>query len=220
MAEVSLHPRSLSPKAYSQGGRLSQPLRAVCCGHPPRRRDIARRTNRRAVTVGGSPAGDCRLETYSATIGPDARFILLNLPAEVDQVAPAASQALHALLALVLMAGMMITDHILNPIAALIACLFMGKFRCIDMNSAYRAIHWTSLILIVGMMPFALLLEKTGGVDVVVAFINAPGGGSDHPPVSDGLRQRRVPVRRRYSGESWLISSSDKLKLGINTCWK
>lgn len=95
----------------------------------------------------------------------------VNLPAEVDQVAPAASQAPHALLALVLMVGMMITDHIPNPIAALIACLLMGKFRCIDMNSAYKAIHWPSLILIVGMMPFALALEKTGGVDVLVRLL-------------------------------------------------
>lgn len=98
-------------------------------------------------------------------------FILLNLPAEVDQVAPAASQAPHALLALVLMVGMMITDHVPNPITALIACLLMGKFRCIDMNSAYKPIHWPSLILIVGMMPFALALEKTGGVDVVVRLL-------------------------------------------------
>ncbi|CAK8741906.1 hypothetical protein SODG_005224 [Sodalis praecaptivus] len=105
-------------------------------------------------------------------------FILLNLPAEVDQVAPAASQAPHALLALVLMVGMMITDHIPNPIAALIACLLMGKFRCIDMNSAYKAIHWPSLILIVGMMPFALALEKTGGVDVVVRLLMRLSGGA------------------------------------------
>lgn len=105
-------------------------------------------------------------------------FILLNLPAEVDQVAQAASQAQHALLALVLMVGMMITDYIPNPIAALIACLLMGKFRCIDMNSAYRAIHWPSLILIVGMMPFALALEKTGGVDVVVHLLMRLSGGA------------------------------------------
>lgn len=105
-------------------------------------------------------------------------FILLNLPAEVDQVAPVASQAPHALLALVLMVGMMITDHIPNLIAALIACLLMGKFRCIDMNSAYKAIHWPSLILIVGMMPFALALEKTDGMDVVVRLLMRLSGGA------------------------------------------
>ncbi|WP_412178518.1 SLC13 family permease [Serratia proteamaculans] len=95
-------------------------------------------------------------------------FIVLNLPAEVDEVAPAITQAPHALFCLALMVAMMLTDEIPNPIAALIACLLMGKFRCIDMDSAYKSIHWPSIILIVGMMPFAQALQKTGGVDLIV----------------------------------------------------
>lgn len=61
------------------------------------------------------------------------------------------------------MVALMLTDEIPNPIAAIIACLLMGKFRCINAESAYKAIHWPSIILIVGMMPFALALQKTGG---------------------------------------------------------
>ncbi|MCA4822648.1 MAG: SLC13 family permease [Serratia rubidaea] len=95
-------------------------------------------------------------------------FIVLNLPAEVDEVAPAMTQAPHALFCLALMVAMMLTDEVPNPIAALIACLLMGKFRCIDMESAYKSIHWPSIILIVGMMPFAQALQKTGGVDLIV----------------------------------------------------
>ncbi|MFZ1871511.1 SLC13 family permease [Serratia sp. D1N4] len=95
-------------------------------------------------------------------------FIVLNLPAEVDEVAPAITQAPHALFCLALMVAMMLTDEIPNPIAALIACLLMGRFRCINMESAYKAIHWPSIILIVGMMPFAQALQKTGGVDLIV----------------------------------------------------
>ncbi|WP_413732256.1 SLC13 family permease [Sodalis sp. RH20] len=105
-------------------------------------------------------------------------FIVLNLPAEVDDVAPAVSQAPHALFCLALMVAMMLTEEIPNPIAALIACVLMGKFRCIDMESAYRAIHWPSLILIVGMMPFALALQKTGGVDLVVRLLMDISGGA------------------------------------------
>ncbi|KEY57711.1 SLC13 family permease [Serratia sp. DD3] len=95
-------------------------------------------------------------------------FMVLNLPAEVDEVAPAINQAPHALFCLALMVAMMLTKEIPNPIAALIACLLLGAFRCIDMESAYKAIHWPSLILIVGMMPFAQALQKTGGVDLIV----------------------------------------------------
>ncbi|WP_114193117.1 SLC13 family permease [Edaphovirga cremea] len=95
-------------------------------------------------------------------------FIVLNLPAEIDEVSPAVSQAPHALFCLALMVALMLTDEVPNSIAAIIACLLMGKFRCIDMDSAYRAIHWPSLILIVGMMPFAIALQKTGGVALIV----------------------------------------------------
>ncbi len=33
------------------------------------------------------------------------------------------------------------------------------------MDSAYRSIHWQSILLIVGMLPFALALQKTGGIE-------------------------------------------------------
>lgn len=105
-------------------------------------------------------------------------FIVLNLPAEVDEVAPAITQAPHALFCLALMVAMMLTDEIPNPIAALIACLLMGKFRCIDMESAYKSIHWPSIILIVGMMPFAQALQKTGGVSLIVSGLMDVAGGA------------------------------------------
>ena len=103
-------------------------------------------------------------------------FLLLGLPAEVDEMAPARSQAIHALIALAVMIGLMVTEPVPNVIAALIACLLMGKFRCIDMESAYKSIHWPTLILIVGMLPFALALQTTGGVDLIVGgLISAVG---------------------------------------------
>ncbi|MBK0002319.1 SLC13 family permease [Erwinia sp. S38] len=107
-------------------------------------------------------------------------FMVLNLPAEVDEVAPASSQAPHALFCLALMVAMMLTEEIPNPIAAIIACLLMGKFRCIDAESAWRSIHWPGLILIVGMMPFALALQKTGGVALIVDGLMQLAGG--HSP--------------------------------------
>lgn len=104
-------------------------------------------------------------------------FVVLNMPIEVDDASPAYSQAPHAIFCLVLMVALMLTDEIPNPIAAIIACLLMGKFRCINAESAYKAIHWPSIILIVGMMPFALALQKTGGVDLVVKGLMDVAGG-------------------------------------------
>ncbi|KFC06990.1 putative transport protein [Trabulsiella guamensis ATCC 49490] len=103
-------------------------------------------------------------------------FVVLNMPIEESEASPAHSQAPHAIFCLVLMVALMLTDEIPNPIAAIVACLLMGRFRCIDAESAYKAIHWPSIILIVGMMPFAHALQKTGGVDLIVRGLMDIGG--------------------------------------------
>ena len=104
-------------------------------------------------------------------------FVVLNMPVEVDDASPAHSQAPHAIFCLVLMVALMLPDEVPTPIAAIIACLLMGKFRCITAESAYKALHWPSIFLIVGMMPFALALQKTGGVDLVVKGLMDVAGG-------------------------------------------
>ncbi len=100
--------------------------------------------------------------------GKPRDFLVLSLPAEIDQVAPARARAPYALISLAVMVGLMVSGVVPNVIAALIGCLLMGAGRCIDMNSAYRAIHWQSLVLIVGMLPFALALQQTGGIALAV----------------------------------------------------
>lgn len=119
--------------------------------------------------------GDWKLISQLQQKGRD--FLVLNLPVEEGEASPAHSQAPHAIFCLALMVALMLTDEIPNTIAAMIACLLMGKFRCIDMESAYKAVHWPSIILIVGMMPFALALQKTGGVDLIVNGLMRMGGG-------------------------------------------
>lgn len=96
-------------------------------------------------------------------------YVLLNLPAEHDEISPASSQAPYALLSLAAMVILMVTGIVPNVIAALIGCFIMGAFRCISLDTAYRSIHWQSLILIVGMLPFSIALQRTGGIDLAVA---------------------------------------------------
>lgn len=106
-------------------------------------------------------------------------YLVLELPAELDDLAPAAARAPFALLSVAVMIVLMVTGVVPNTIAALIAALLMGVSGCIDMPSAYRSIHWPTLLLIVGMLPFALALQRTGGVDLAVdAFLGTFGGAS------------------------------------------
>lgn len=95
-------------------------------------------------------------------------FVVLSLPSEADAAAPALSQAPLALLSLVVMVGLMISGAVPNVLAALVGCLLMGLFRCLDFESSVRSIHWSSVVVIVGMMPFAAALEQAGGVALAV----------------------------------------------------
>jgi di/tricarboxylate transporter len=105
-------------------------------------------------------------------------LLVLNLPAEIEDVLPVAGKAPQAVLCLVLMVGLMVSGVVPNVQAALIACLLMGALRCITLDSAYASIHWKTLVLIVGMLPFSIALQKTGGVDLAADGLMALTGGA------------------------------------------
>ena len=104
-------------------------------------------------------------------------IVLLNLPVEFSEALPASRRAPLALATLGLVVALMISGIVPNVQAALIGCLLMGLFGCVDFDSGYRSISWKSLILIVGMLPFSLALQRTGGVDLAAnAMIGLVGG--------------------------------------------
>jgi di/tricarboxylate transporter len=108
-------------------------------------------------------------------------FVVLQLPQELDDVAPARK---HASAALTIVAGMVILaafDIVPVVAAVLLAALAAVFTRCISMEESYRAIHWSSLVLIAGMLPIANALESTGGVDLIVeALMKSVGDASPY----------------------------------------
>lgn len=105
-------------------------------------------------------------------------MVIINLPAELGEVLQVPGKALHAVLCLALVVGLMVSGLIPNVQAALIGCLFMGALRCIDLTSAYRSIDWKTIVLIVGMLPFSIALERTGGVDLAADGLRALTSGA------------------------------------------
>jgi len=106
-------------------------------------------------------------------------LVVLNMPAEFEEILPAASRAPYALAVLGLVVVMMATGIVPNVQAALIGCLLMGLFACVDFNSAYGSISWKTIVLIVGMLPFSLALQRTGGVDLAAdAVVHLVGEAS------------------------------------------
>jgi di/tricarboxylate transporter len=103
------------------------------------------------------------------------------MPSDVADVLPAPNRTIHALAILALVVALMVSGVVPNVQAALLGCLLMGLLGCVDFDSAYGSISWKTLVLIVGMLPFSLALQRTGGVELAAeAVIGLAGGGSPH----------------------------------------
>lgn len=108
-------------------------------------------------------------------------LVMLDLPEEAENILPAGDKAPLAVGILALVVGIMVFGILPNVQAVLIGCLLMGACGILSMKSAYGSISWKSLVLIVGMMPFSVALQRTGGVDMAAnGLLAVIGGGSPH----------------------------------------
>jgi len=99
--------------------------------------------------------------------GEQKDFFVLNLPREMDEVAPERARAGWALAIVVGMIFLMAFKMTPSVTAVLLAALAMVLTGCVSMKDAYASINWESLVLIAGMLPMATVLEKTGGVELI-----------------------------------------------------
>ena len=95
-------------------------------------------------------------------------FFVLNLPREMDEIAPNRNKAPWALGIIGGMLLLMTFKLVPSVAAVLLAVLAMLFARCVSVKNAYASINWESLVLIAGMLPMATALEKTGGIQLIV----------------------------------------------------
>ena len=103
---------------------------------------------------------------------------IIKLPAELDEVLPAPGRAPQALVCLTIVVGLMVSGIIPNVQAALIGCLLMGALGCVNLTGAYRSVDWKTIVLIVGMLPFSIALQRTGGVDLAADALRSLTSGA------------------------------------------
>ncbi|MBK5926420.1 SLC13 family permease [Rhodobaculum claviforme] len=108
--------------------------------------------------------------------GTRGEVVMLDLPGEADNVAPEAARAPWALLVIGLMVLGMVLGILPNVQVVMIACLMLGLLGCITMAGAYNSMHMKSLVLIIGMLPFSIALERTGGVAMAADALVALAG--------------------------------------------
>ena len=99
--------------------------------------------------------------------GKQKDFLVLNLPREMDEVAPNRVRAPWALAVVLGMLIVMTLELVPSVTAVLLAALAMVLTGCVSMKHSYASINWESLVLIAGMLPMATVLQKTGGVELI-----------------------------------------------------
>jgi di/tricarboxylate transporter len=108
-------------------------------------------------------------------------FVVTELPAEFAEIVPSYRRMPIALAILAAMIGLTVFDVVPLVAAVLMAAIAAVFTRCLTMEDAYRAIHWSSLVLVAGMLPLADALQKTGGSQQVVsALMSAMGDAGPH----------------------------------------
>ena len=106
-------------------------------------------------------------------------FVVLEMPTELAEVVPAYRRMPVSLIILAAMVLLSIFDVVPLVAAVIMAAMAAVFTRCLTMEDSYRAIHWSSLIVVAGMLPLADALEKTGGTDLIVdALLDGVGDGN------------------------------------------
>jgi di/tricarboxylate transporter len=98
-------------------------------------------------------------------------FVMVEAPIEQTQVVPEYRRMRVALAILAVMVVLSILNIIPLVATVMMAALAAVFTRCMTMDDAYRSIHWSSLVLVAGMLPMADALEKTGGTQIIVSAL-------------------------------------------------
>lgn len=105
-------------------------------------------------------------------------FVVTEFPSEHADFVPSYKRMSTALLILAGMVALTLFNVVPLVAAVMIASLAAVFTRCLTMEDAYRSIHWSSLVLIAGMLPLANALDKTGGTRVIVDGLMAASSHS------------------------------------------
>ncbi len=108
-------------------------------------------------------------------------FLIVGHPEELaKEVGKISTKGIISILAMIFMVGMLVVGVFSAAIVVMITAMLLVAGGCINMNQSYRAINWNVVIIIAGMIPMGVALQKTGAAKLIA---NAMVGflGELHP---------------------------------------
>ena len=133
-------------------------------------------------------AGDTLLvrgtwQALSAQIEADDDVLVVDEPDVVRrQVVPLGLGAKESIAVLVVMIVLLATNALPPAIAGLGAACALILLRVLTVDQAYRAIGWTTVILVAGMIPLSTAMRVTGAADDLAnALVDVVGDSGPYP---------------------------------------
>jgi di/tricarboxylate transporter len=107
-------------------------------------------------------------------------FVVVGHPEAAEHsVAGLSRRAPLAVAILFGMVALMVVGLVPAPMAAVMAAGAMLLTGCLNSRQAYRAVSWSTVILIAAMIPMAIALTKTGGTELIAEFVADAAVGKD-----------------------------------------
>ena len=176
VAEVLLRPRTGLIGNTIKDGRFREKFNLSVIG-------IRRDNEPMIAAFNGTPLaqGDTLLVAggwrYIEQLKDKRDFVILETPAEMHDAPSRSERAPVAIVIMLAMLVLMVSGALSSLSAILLACFAMIALGCVTMDEAYKSLNSTSLVLIAGMLPLALAMKKTGGLDLIVEQLISIAGG-------------------------------------------
>ncbi|AZK45758.1 SLC13 family permease [Paenibacillus lentus] len=107
-----------------------------------------------------------------------ANVVVVGQPIEESRKVTMDIKAPIAAGIMLLMVALLITELVPAVVAVMIAAVLMVVFGCVrNMEEAYKSINWESIVLIGGMIPMSIAIEKTGAATLLSEGLVSMLGG-------------------------------------------
>lgn len=95
-------------------------------------------------------------------------FVIIGHPEELaKEVGRINTKGYISIFAMAFMVAMLVLGVFSSAITVMLTAMIMVAGGCINMNQSYRAINWNVVIIIAGMIPMGVALQKTGGANLI-----------------------------------------------------
>ena len=95
-------------------------------------------------------------------------FMIVGHPEELaKEVGKISTKGIISILAMTFMVCMLVAGIFSSAIVVMITAMLLVAGGCINMTQSYRSINWNVVIIIAGMIPMEVALQKTGAAKLV-----------------------------------------------------